>query len=116
MDVEGYEIPLFWSWWLRREMANIPTQILVESTSSVHFAADIQNDYMKQHNPDKSTDHKRLIQNAAELILLTLMLMEMGCIVVAKENNPLYSHCVELVLVCVPPQDLHKKKYYQQLD
>lgn len=115
IDVEGFEIPLFRSWWAGTEKARMPTQMLVEIHyfTFEHFATHIQNKYMKQHNPDTSSNPKKLIQNAAELVLLNLMLMEMGYIVVVKENNPLCAHCIEVVLVRVPPQDLWEKKYFQ---
>ena len=114
IDVEGFEIPLFRSWWVGAEAASMPTQVLVEVHyyTFVPFASIIQNKWMKKYNPDKSADNRKLIQNGAELVTLNQQLLEMGYVVVAKDNNSLCQHCIEAVLIRVPPKELLEKKHY----
>ena len=115
MDVEGYEIPMFKSWWVGNETAKMPAQIVVEIHYATYrnFAAKIKHNYMNVYNPDQSPDKRSMIQNAPELLLLNQILLEMGYVVVSKDDNPLCYHCTEVVLIRIPPKDILKKKLYQ---
>lgn len=114
IDVEGFEVPLFRSWWVGNETVYMPTQILAELHYNTlkDFAAQIGSEWRKKYKFDHS-NRIGLIQNAAELLQLNQFLMEMGYIVTYKENNRFCRSCTEVTLVRVPPSVLFEKKHYQ---
>lgn len=113
MDMEGFEINLLRSWWgsHRRSKSGestandvYPNQILME----LHYRA-YPNMYKQLASPvvlehEEENSHLATIfefATAVDFVTLTHELLEMGYVVVHRDDNPNCKHCTELVLVRV---------------
>ena len=139
MDIEGFEIPLFHSWWQSSSSSSsssfldgLPTQILVEvhyctfdslakdiirsidtgtdssSISTDALGASFSSSCSHHHNDAHSEIRKAgpvaeagvsRIQTAKDLVTLQSRLLDLGYVVVSKQDNSRCLHCTELVLV-----------------
>eukprot|EP00541_Cyclophora_tenuis_P016131 CAMPEP_0116565992 /NCGR_PEP_ID=MMETSP0397-20121206/14199_1 /TAXON_ID=216820 /ORGANISM="Cyclophora tenuis, Strain ECT3854" /LENGTH=167 /DNA_ID=CAMNT_0004092813 /DNA_START=115 /DNA_END=618 /DNA_ORIENTATION=- len=103
---------------IARKPMSYPVQLLMELHYCTYstFAKSIQNEYMKTNLPasDQSCPASGgdVIQTATDLVTLQSMLLDMGYIVVSRDDNSFCPHCTELVLVRIPPSQLFPKKQY----
>ena len=122
MDIEGFEVPLLHSWWRHENnnnndkengvVAAYPVQMMME----VHYctypalAAGIRQGYSRRYDSWPNTGE--VIQTATDFVLLQSMLLDMGYVVVSRQDNPLCNHCTELVLVRIPPSQLFPPRHF----
>jgi hypothetical protein len=89
MDIEGFEFDVVESMYLGAVAQGglsmvLPAQISFE----MHFIA-------RQANRDH-----QLTYATGEMALLWMLLSDLGCAVISRENNPICPHCVEFTMVC----------------
>lgn len=95
MDIEGFEIPILQSWWHQQAPTTtswLPPQLLVELHYTTGYAQIIPNDA-------KQGQRGYVLQTAQELVTLQKMLLELGYVVVAKNDNELCPSCTEVTLI-----------------
>lgn len=106
MDMEGFEINLLNSWWTNLKVGKptnvYPNQILME----LHYRA-YPTMFKLLASPlllEYEEDHKQMVKTfefatAVDFVTLAKTLLEMGYVVVARDDNPMCKHCTELVMV-----------------
>lgn len=101
MDIEGYEVPIFQSWpeLTSRSNANgqkgeetwaLPMQLLVE----VHYLTQFEDLWKPGQNSAWEP-----FMTPVELVQLQRHLINMGYVVIERDDNKLCPHCTELTLV-----------------
>lgn len=116
MDIEGFEVPLFHSWWRHDggggERVAYPVQMMVELHYKTfpRFAVQIGDPLLRKHMAEQNDG--KVIQSATDLLLLQNMLLDMGYVVVSRDDNTYCRHCTELVFLRIPPSQLFPAKPY----
>ena len=108
MDIEGFVIPLIHSWWRYDDACDLSCSN-DDETSYPALAAGIRHNYSRSYGSMKLGEY---IQTATDFVMLQSMLLDMGYVVVSRDDNPFCKHCSELVFVRIPPSQLLPQGYF----
>ena len=93
-------------------LATYPVQMMMELHYCTYtsMAAGIRhNFYSRSYGSMKLGEY---IQTATDFVMLQSMLLDMGYVVVSRDDNPFCKHCSELVFVRIPPSQLLPQGYF----